>query len=354
MIVASAPFSASVRAVPPAPEIERVDPDDVALVLVGLHRDLAAVVGSGVDDLVPGDRLRHVDAGLLHERLAVPEHLGVRPEREDHELVLPGRRVEGALERLLLELVLARPAGISARKPAFGELRGVRRVDAHQVDAESWAASRRASWMRCWLASWGSVLRGDRVVVGAAVLGDGGLAAGVRVDVPDQLGVPSDPPPQAAKQAAGKSRADAADCEPFGALVGSPWQSWSMIMVHAPSTYVTLDHWSTCQRATFWQTAERPIWMRLRPGSGPIRRATDRVDEGVEQLGRQVVAHAVDRAAARRRGSAAAVARPPRDVHHLVGQAVDDQGRDRAVRAAAGRGRAGSGSPSSGASARSR
>ena len=50
-----------------------VDPHGVALVLVGLDPDLAAVVAGGVDDLVPGDRLLHVDAGLVHEGLAVPE-----------------------------------------------------------------------------------------------------------------------------------------------------------------------------------------------------------------------------------------------------------------------------------------
>jgi len=174
---------------------ERVDPDDVALVLVGLDADAPAVLGRGVDDLVPGDRLAHVDAGLLDEGLAVPEHLGVGPERERDELAVPGGRVDRSAERLW------RPVAVTAavldrvlqvvrdrgEEPGVGELSGVRRVDAHQVDA---AVVRRepAGELDALLARvLREDLRRDRVAVGAAVLGDRGLAAAVGVDVPDEL-----------------------------------------------------------------------------------------------------------------------------------------------------------------------
>ena len=59
---------------------------------------------------------------------------------------------------------------------------------------------------------------------------------------------------------------------------------------------------------------------------GAVGGARDRLDEGLEQLGREVVAHALDQqqlgAGDRGRGGAAAA-----DVDHLVGRAVHDQGR---------------------------
>ena len=118
---------------------QRVDPHDVGLVLVGLDADGAVVVGGRVDDLVPRDRLGHVEPGLLGERLAVPEHLGVGPLRERRRPRRPTVTVSAApastsssrtcVGQLALEQLLE-PAGV-------GELGDEDRVEAHQVGGAS-------------------------------------------------------------------------------------------------------------------------------------------------------------------------------------------------------------------------
>ena len=169
---------------------EGVDPHRVALVLVGLDRDGAAVVGGRLDDLVPGDRLAHVEAGLLDERLAVPEDLGVGPERRHHELVVPGGGRGRALEGLLAERVLhvLRDLGEVA---GVRELRREGRVDAHDVDLGVTRREPPGQLDPLLVGIRGEDLRGDRVVVRGARLRDGGLAAGVGVGVPGELGGPA-------------------------------------------------------------------------------------------------------------------------------------------------------------------
>ncbi len=168
---------------------EGVDPDAVALVLVGLHPDLAAVLRGGVDDLVPGDRLRHVEVGLVDEGLAVPEHLGVGPEREDHELVLPSGRVHRALEgALLLELGL-RLLRDFGEEAGVGELGGERRVERHQVDLGVLGREATRQLDALLARALRKDLGVDGVLVGRALLRDRVLAARVGVDVPGQLGL---------------------------------------------------------------------------------------------------------------------------------------------------------------------
>ena len=111
-----------------------VDPDHVALVPVGLHPDHLVLALGRLDHLVPGEARRGgVDAGRLRGRLAVPEQLGVGPERRRHELVVPVGRLQRALEDAVGEggLVLL---GERTEEAGVGELRDERRVEAHHVD----------------------------------------------------------------------------------------------------------------------------------------------------------------------------------------------------------------------------
>ena len=58
-----------------------------------------------LDDLVPGDRLRHVQPGRLGDRLAVPEQLGVGPERDRDELAVPRRPLDAPTDDALGDLL---------------------------------------------------------------------------------------------------------------------------------------------------------------------------------------------------------------------------------------------------------
>ncbi len=70
-----------------------VDPHHVALVAAALHADPLALGHGGVDHVVPGEvGGGRVDAGRLGHRLAVPEQLGVGPERRGDQLVVPEAR----------------------------------------------------------------------------------------------------------------------------------------------------------------------------------------------------------------------------------------------------------------------
>ena len=183
-----------------------VDPHDVALVLVGLDADVATVVGRRVDDLVPRHGLGHVEAGRVGDRLAVPEDLGVGPQRGDDELAVPRGTVDGALQDAVGQRGLLVRGGDLGEGVGLRELGGEHRIEAHQVDRRV-LGRQPAQQLDALLGRARREQLGlDRVLVGAAPLGDAGLAerpaepgragcgSGLMYHV--NVGVPLSSPPQ--------------------------------------------------------------------------------------------------------------------------------------------------------------
>ena len=168
---------------------EGVDPDHVALVPVGLDTDHLLLALGRLDHLVPGEaRFGRIDAGRLRGRLAVPEQLGVGPERGRHQLVVPVHRLQRGVEDAVGEggLVLL---GERTEEAGVGELGDERRVQAHHVDRAVLGGQPpdqllplvgRRVRQRLDVDLVGTVRRVD------AFLGEAALPAVVRVDVPVQ------------------------------------------------------------------------------------------------------------------------------------------------------------------------
>src|SRR6266545_4888270 len=135
---------------------ERVDPDHVALVLVALLADGHPALDRRVDHLVPGEvRGVGLDTQLVDHALAVPEQLGVGPERGGVELAVHLALSTAAASTPSVNWP-ASLSGNARRKPALAAsaMNGGSRLIS-EIDP-SLAASRRTSCSRCWVASLGS------------------------------------------------------------------------------------------------------------------------------------------------------------------------------------------------------
>ena len=112
-----------------------VDPDHVALVAPALHADPLVLRLGGFDHLLPREiGGRGVDTGGVGHRLAIPQQLGVGPERRGHELVVPEGRRQWGLEDAFGEDLDIRRIGDRKDVAGVGELGDERRVEAHQID----------------------------------------------------------------------------------------------------------------------------------------------------------------------------------------------------------------------------
>ena len=156
-IVASAPFSVSVGDLAAGAGDQGVDPDDVALVLVGLDRRpcrrsraAASMIWSHVTGWLMSMPAFSTKDLRYHSTWVLDQN------GSDHELVLPGGGVDRARRRTARVSWSCRSCGISARKPALANsaVNGGSRLIRSMPGSS--AASRRASWIRCWLASCGS------------------------------------------------------------------------------------------------------------------------------------------------------------------------------------------------------
>ena len=171
-----------------------------------------------LDQLVPGDRLGHVQPRGLGDRLAVPEQLGVGPERDRDELVVPGRRLEGARDDALADLARRRRRA-PARGSRPGRARGRTATSRLMRSIESsLAASRRTSCSRCASAVAGQQRGLDRVrrrsrrrCTRAAILA---WPAAVGVDVPGQRRRPAGAAAAAGGERAGGDESDRGPGDP--------------------------------------------------------------------------------------------------------------------------------------------
>ncbi|MPM22119.1 hypothetical protein SDC9_68569 [bioreactor metagenome] len=170
--------------------VQGVDPHRHRLRADPLHTQLLAGLLGRRHQLVPGDRLAHVESGLCGDRLLVPEQLGVGPERDGGDLPLPGGCLDGALDGVLGRR-RGQGCGDGGQETGLGEFGHEGWVQAHDVQGgvAGGEPAGQLLALRTRVAGQQGCLDGvPPARSGGAPLGDLGLTAVVRIDVPGESG----------------------------------------------------------------------------------------------------------------------------------------------------------------------